>query len=99
MKTTEIKSIAINARRWFQKSYGNTYHTSKVYINGEYVLTVKETYGYGDHFITTAFEALIKAGVIEGIETGYDCGWSWCRDNNIRFVDNAVDVNRKKDLH
>ena len=30
-----IKTLKIYGRRWFQKSYGNTYHTTTVIINGE----------------------------------------------------------------
>ena len=35
MKKLKIQSIMIVGKRWFDKTYGNTYCSSRVYINGE----------------------------------------------------------------
>ena len=54
----KIKSIEIYGLKWFQKSYGNTYHRVKVYVNDELIATSPITYGYGDYYIQNAEELL-----------------------------------------
>ena len=34
MAKKKIKTIRFLGARWFQKTYGNTYHKVKVYVNG-----------------------------------------------------------------
>lgn len=87
----KIESMRIEAKRWFQRSYGNTYHTVKVFVNDE-VLRSDITYGYGNHYLQTAAE-LLKAN-------GYEIP-----ENNSeafrlvsRFDHTVEDVKRKKDL-
>lgn len=92
MKRTKIETLVIRARRWFQKSYGNTYHTVTVIVNG-HVLKSEIKYGYGNHYLTTAAELLF--------ENGYDIP-----ENSIDALEairkfsngdyEAVDVKRKK---
>lgn len=52
--TTTTTVVHVDARRWFQSSYGNTYHTVAVYVDGEHIGTSGHTYGYGEHFQHTA---------------------------------------------
>ena len=63
MKGKCAKNITILGRRWFQRSYGSTYHTVDVYVDGEHIGTSEEQYGYGDQYITTAFELLQSKGL------------------------------------
>jgi hypothetical protein len=87
----KINTMKIKGKRWFQRSYGNTYHTVKVFVNGE-VLKSEITYGYGSHYLQTAAE-LLK-------ENGYDIP----EDNGkayayvAKFQHTVEDVKRKKDL-
>lgn len=87
----KINTMKIEGKRWFQRSYGNTYHSVKVFVNGE-VLKSEITYGYGSHYLQTAAE-LLK-------ENGYDIP----EDNGkayayvIDFPHTVEDVKRKKDL-
>ena len=41
----KIETLVIRGRRWFQKLYGNTYHTVTVVVNG-HVLKSNIQYGY-----------------------------------------------------
>lgn len=85
----KINTMVIEGKRWFQRSYGNTYHTVKVFVNGE-ILKSEITYGYGSHYLQTAAE-LLK-------ENGYDIS----EDNGkayayiIDFPHTVEDVKRKK---
>ena len=93
MKLKKIKSLHISARRWFQKTYGNTYHSVTVYINGER-LHAPFRYGYGEHFFQTAQELLGKAR--------YDVKTARLESYHLREVlkgtYSVADVQRKKDL-
>lgn len=73
----------IYGKRWFQKTYGNTYHSVTILINNE-VYYQGCSYGYGNQYIETA-KQLLKAA-------GYDL-------NKIEFENHVKDVNRKKDLY
>ena len=45
-------NITLIGRRWFQKTYGNTYHTVTVLIDGTEVYQSPKSYGYGDQYVT-----------------------------------------------
>ena len=51
-------SLHIEGRRWFQRTYGNTYHTVYIYSDGECVYSSPKEYGYDYQYITTALEWL-----------------------------------------
>lgn len=58
------KRLEIIGRRWFQKSYGNTYHSFQILIDDVQVAYVKGVYGYGDHYRETAFQWLEANGYL-----------------------------------
>ena len=103
--------VTIHGRRWFQRSYGNTYHTVTVEIDGKHVYTSPEEYGYGDQYIQTAMDW------IESIDGGgqnalvalipkrisYDNGghealWQWAERTGMTYSAIASDVSRQRDL-
>lgn len=96
----KITAFAVKGVRWFQKTYGNTYHTTYIsaLIDGVWqdIGSTKMEYGYGDHYQHTAGEWLIENGFIEA-ENGYTFhGWQFQQDNAIQFY--VEDVQRKRDL-
>lgn len=95
--TQQIKSIDIQGRRWFQRSYGNTYHRVYISINKEDCFESEITYGYGNDYLRTAREWMERNGFIK-----FDCKKQslhrFCKDNAIEFNDTVIDVKRKKDL-
>ena len=48
----------IHGRRWFQRSYGNTYHTTTLFYDDGSQMTSPRQYGYGDHYLQTGFEMM-----------------------------------------
>ena len=58
----KINTLEISAKRWFQKSYGNTYHVVKAVVNEEEVVISDICYGYDNHFLTTAANLLRNKG-------------------------------------
>ena len=105
-KEMNITAFAIKGVRWFQKSYGNTYHTTYIsaLINGKWedIGSTDKEYGYGEQYLCTAGQWLIENGFIENTPCGtLTNGYQF---NNYQFrADNAIehfvsDVNRQKDL-
>lgn len=92
----QITNLNIIAKRWFQKTYGNTYHSVKIYVNDE-ILVEPFAYGYYDYFFQTA-QAMIE-------QAGYDLKLGDSRQLDSRHLREVlggtyevIDVNRKKDL-
>ena len=65
-----MAAFHISGRRWFDRVNGNTYHSARVYADGELVVTVPFQYGYGDHWLQSSMEAMVKAGVLLGLRYG-----------------------------
>lgn len=86
----------LHGRRWFQRGPGNTYHVVRVYENGELVYTSPRSYGYGDSYITTAFEWLVASGRLPAKERGHystiDLRETFGGDYSVE------DVSRERDL-
>ena len=60
--TSKIKFLAV-ARRWFDKVYGNTYHSVRVTRCRDGKIIAHElTYGYGDQYRQTALGIMHRAG-------------------------------------
>ena len=93
----KIKSIEIWGKKWFQKSYGNTYHAVRVYVNGELIGTSPIRYGYGDQYIETGEDVLKKAGYLKRKDPNTPL-WRYAQERKIKFTAYADNVNRESDL-
>lgn len=91
----------IEGRRWFQKSYGNTYHTAYIYQGGTCLVKLGPTCGYGDQFLLqTAFVWLYAHGLPQPPEHwhgGTQYGTQYLREV-LRSTYSVADVAREKDL-
>lgn len=95
------ESISIYGRRWFSRTYGNTYFTVAIYVDNELVHQSDREYGYGDYYAQAAGEWLAENGYI--VPKKYDHGgqealWLYCRNNDIKFTNEVADVKRQRDL-
>jgi hypothetical protein len=96
------KSITVVGRRWFQRSYGNTYHTADIYVDGVLLHTLPVQYGYGNQYLYNAALWLRQNGYLPEIE--YTEGrpmeplWRYCQRKGIALVDTYTDVQRRRDL-
>ena len=97
-----MKTLTITGRRWFQRSYGNTYCSATVHLDGELIATVPETYGYGDYYRQAAMEAVDATGWLpprkQYANGSYEGTRQWAERNNISVVSNVSDVARERDL-
>lgn len=87
----KINTLEIIGKRWFQKSYGNTYHTTTVIVNGE-ELKSGIKYGYENAYLQTAAD-LLRANGYEVPADNIEAFRMVCE-----YPHDVEDVNRKKDL-
>lgn len=96
------RSVEIRGRRWFQRTYGNTYHTAHVYVDGKHVLSIPRQYGYGDQYADTAMNELERQGLIPPRERyqngGREANWQWRDRHGIDLDTSVEDVRRQRDL-
>ncbi len=98
----KVKSIRLLGRRWFQKTFGNTYHTCEIWINDELIHTCPYAYGYGSQYRQSAEAWLDENGYLRELEhysnSLNEPLWHYCERKNIVLTDQVIDVQRKKDL-
>ena len=88
-------SLHIEGRRWFQRGPGNTYHSVRIFKDGNRIAELPYQYGYGEGFLQTAWEWLQANGHIPaGVEYG---GTLYLRET-LGASYSVIDVTRKADL-
>lgn len=98
---TKPESITIFGRRWFDRTYGNTYFSAEIVIDGEHVHRIEFEYGYGDQYLAAAFDWLDENGYTsrERHTSGAaENPTRYCREHGIALVYDVADVSRKRDL-
>ena len=89
-----MSALHIEGRRWFQRGPGNTYHSARVFHNGQEIAHVGYRYGYGQQYLCSAYEALKAAGHTKAAKYV-----DWLKESRERGdSDSCIDVQRKKDL-
>ena len=70
MKTLEKnkieKSLFIEGRLWFDKTYGNTYFSNRVWVDGKIAFQMGMEYGYDEQYAHRAIQELQSRGYFEG---------------------------------
>jgi len=98
---TKTKSITIIGRRWFQTTYGNTYFSVEIYVNGKHVHKINYAYGYDSMYCQSAFEWLDKNGYTNRKKYSWgssEIPFRYCMKNGIELINSVTDVSRKRDL-
>lgn len=103
MTTNETMHLTIIGRKWFDAHYGNTYWSANAYIDGELVLQVPYSYGYGEQYLEETYQELSEMGLVPDRER-YASGARpdvrrFCREHNIKLVHEAAHVESKDDLY
>jgi len=95
----------IVARRWFQKSYGNTYHSVRIFDEDNNLIAHEPmAYGYDEGYLQTAHALFQAKGIYpttdgrfaSGMNKDYHDFMQDKRDN--KFFITCTDVERQKDL-
>ena len=81
------KPVHISGKRWFQRTYGNTYHSVTIYYDDGSSEYLPREYGYGDYYLQRAFEHL-----------GFENQPMYSERLELGITVDAVDVARQRDL-
>ena len=91
----------IEGRRWFQRTYGNTYHSVRIYQGNALLVCLPYQYGYGEQYIETAIQWLEDNGHIAKRERysngGKPSGTLYLRET-LQASYSCIDVGRQRDL-
>ena len=70
---TQVKTIDVNGKHWFDKVNGNSYFSAEVVTNygqaDAQTFILPFQYGYGDSYLYTALKELNERGLIEATNT------------------------------
>lgn len=97
------RSITVIGRRWYQRKYGNTYHSAEIIIDGVTVHKTPAQYGHGSAYEDTAAAWLDKSGLVPP-RPQYANGstapaWQFYRGTLwIAYYATPIDVRRERDL-
>ncbi len=97
----KIQSITIIGKKWFQKSFGNTYFSATGIVDGVIEAEINFEYGYGDQYIQSIEELLQEKEIISPKQ--YTNGSSeplreYCHSRDIQLTCSVTQVSRKRDL-
>ena len=85
MKTLTIKTLDIQGKEWFDKTYGNSYFSAQATINfgmpDEKTVYVPFQYGYGSSFESETIRQMQMDGLIPDKE--YYSPSRFCAEHNI----------------
>jgi len=62
----ELESVFVEGRLWFDKTYGNTYFSNRIWINGKVIFEMPMEYGYELQYLHRAVQHLHERGYFEG---------------------------------
>jgi len=57
-------SLFFEGRAWFDKTYGNTYHSVRIWLNGEILAIIPIRYGYENAYQASAVSKLVELGYL-----------------------------------
>lgn len=97
------ESISIFGRRWWRRTYGGTYHTADIYVNGQFLHRTARQYGYGDQYLETAWQWLENEGYVPKRDRSATSGgttspWRAAEELGIQLEYSVTDVKRQRDL-
>ena len=94
-------TLHIEGRRWFQRTYGNTYNSVRIFGEGKTLAELPMSYGYGEYYLQRAQEWLGANGYPELAEKHENGSPKvhftvWLREHGGTY--SVIDVDRKREL-
>lgn len=94
-RSLKVVSIVLTGRRWFRRTYGNTYCSVEICVNGKLEAKLGPTYGYGDYWRQMAEEWLRDHGYAKPKNESLR---AYCERRGVVYVATVSDVARERDL-
>jgi hypothetical protein len=97
------QTIHISGRRWFDKTYGNTYFSAVGQVNGVVVARIDFRYGYSNQYEHEMTALLASLGFLPGLlDFGkgrpQEAVWSYAERVGAEYTTSVSDVSRRRDL-
>jgi len=95
----KMRTLVLIGRRWFNRTFGNTYHSVEIIVDGKQIHKIDYAYGYGSQWEYNACVWLTDNKYLPGRETKVgESLWCYCERMGIEYVITCTDVPRKKNL-
>lgn len=91
-------TIVIAGKRWFQRTYGNTYHSVTVTMPDGKQLYSGQHYGYGSGYLQTAYAMIRKEWANTRRKPLSENGGMWELRERANVIESVADVARERDL-
>lgn len=91
------RMLELTGKRWFQKSYGNTYFTARAVLDGEVIAECPRQYGYGDQWKQELIREIEASGKLTPRNQN-ELAREWAERIGVTLVENVTDVTRERDL-
>ena len=105
MAQSEVKTIDINAKEWFDRINGNSYFSASICVNfgmpDQTSTFLPFQYGYGSHYVDMAAKELDKLGYItleKYNNGGSERLWQYCNTHKIILRQSKQENCKKRDL-
>ncbi len=100
---TDIRSIVVIGRKWFERVNGNTYFSAEIIIDGVRVHFIPFAYGYDSEYEHFAWAWIDDSGLLgdngRRAQHGHvEDPWRYCKREGIAYHPTAIQVGRKMDL-
>ena len=90
------RSLFIEAREWTDKTYGNSYFSARIWVDGGQVAILPFQYGYGDQFLYEAQKKLLELGYLPQ-EGKSNALWTIAQNNGFDFYNSKTNT-KKADM-
>jgi hypothetical protein len=75
MKSNNVRSIFVETREWYDKTGGQCYYSSRIWVDGQLIYTTGMTYGYGSQCEYDATKILAYRGILPDTVGGRSIRW------------------------
>lgn len=90
-KTRE--SLFIECRKWHDTTYGNTYYSARMFVDGQHLYTTGPTYGYDYQYEYDISTELVARGYLPAGMAGR--GIRWARDAGLHVYTSESQTKRR----
>lgn len=83
MEFEKVESVFIEGRSWFDKTFGNSYWSARIWVNGRVIGQLPFSYGYGSMLVNESLKVL------------HVVGWLTETDNPVIYQSNSFGLKRE----
>lgn len=90
------RSLFVEGRLWTDKTFGNTYFSARVWVDGHIIFTIPFEYGYGDQYLYRTAQELEARGYLPPEYAKNKALWSARDEFGIDYYYTATHCNKRE---